>query len=286
MRPLAGVSARAVALVGAAFAVAAPAVAAAFPGGAPWALVAVVPLSLVLVTYLPVRVAGPLVALLAVAAAAGAVPLAGAPAAVAVLLAAGSVGALGLRCRGEVDGLTRALRATERRVVAVGVQDELTACANHQGLLLLGEQVLHAVRRGSDSVHAVLVEVGGLDAVRRWSGPPARDVVLVAVAEALTAGTRATDVVARWGPETFAVVGPGSGSGPAEIERRVRVRLLDDPPVPPGLWPCHVTAGAGVLEPWDDGTLVELLERAEQDLSLRRALRSPSAPEPPRHERR
>ena len=283
MRPPAGALARSATLTAAA--VAASVLVAVLPGVGAWTLV-LVPVALVLVRYLPARLAWPVAAGATLVAAAATAVFSGELVAVALLLAAGSGGALGHQWRRELDRLALMVRTTEQRVVAVGVHDELTGCANHQGLLLLGEQVLHSVRRGSDSAHAMLVEVDGLDAVRRWSGTPARDLVLIAVAEALTAGTRATDVVARWGPETFAVVGPGSGSGPAELERRVRVRLLDDPPVPPGLWPCRVTAGAGTLEPWDDGTLVALLERAEQDLSLRRALRSPSAPEPPRQERR
>lgn len=206
---------------------------------------------------------------------AGPVPAAG-------LLLAGTLAAVaGTSWRWEVDRLRRRLSDAQRQAEAVGIRDDATGCVNRHGLTLLGERVLQEVRRRGDSAHAVLVEVGELDAVRRRLGEHAADDVLAAVADALRISTRGTDVVSRWAPDLFAVVGPGGGTSPGELERRVRVQLLDDPPVAPALWPARLTAGAGVLEPWDAGGLPDLLARAEEDLSLRRALRSPSAPEPP-----
>jgi diguanylate cyclase (GGDEF)-like protein len=194
-----------------------------------------------------------------------------------LVLAAG----LGLLWRADVTRLEGRRHDAERRAAALSVRDDLTGCTNAHGLQMFGEQVLAAVRRRGDSAHAVLVEVAGLAHVRARCGPTAAEEVLAAVADALRSSTRGTDVVARLGEDVFAVVGPGSGTVPAELERRVRVHLLDAPPVHPADWPCRVTAGSAVLEPWDAGPLSDLLRRAEEDLSLRRALRAPSAPEPP-----
>jgi diguanylate cyclase (GGDEF)-like protein len=188
---------------------------------------------------------------------------------------------LGGLWRRDVERLARRALEAERHAAAVTVRDDLTGCVNSQGLVLCADQVLQSARRRGDCAHVLLVEVACLDDVRGRSGDHAADEVLAAVADALHSSTRGTDVVARWRPDVFAVLGPGGGTAPAELERRVRVHLLECPPVPAGGWPCSVTAGSGVLQPWDSGSLSELLTRAEEDLLLRRALRAPSAPEPP-----
>jgi GGDEF domain-containing protein len=162
----------------------------------------------------------------------------------------------------------------------LSVRDELTGCLNARGLGLLGEQILATVRRQGDSMHACVVEVGGLESVVGVTGELGRQEVLVAVADALRAGTRGTDVVARWDETTFVVLGPGSGTSPAELERRLRVHLVAAPPAPLHLWPCRVAVGAAVLEPWDSGDVPHLVDSARTDLGLRAALRAPSAPEP------
>lgn len=171
--------------------------------------------------------------------------------------------------------------AEERdRADEVDVRDGLTGCLNRAGLELLGGHVVTSARRRGDSVHAVLIEVGGLAAASGRLGNSGRDAVLVAVAASLRRVTREADVVGRPSPTTFAVIAPTGGTPPAELERRLRVDLLEAPPVPPSEWPCLLTAGGGVLEPWDTGQLDDVLRMAERDAALRQALRSPSAPEP------
>jgi diguanylate cyclase (GGDEF)-like protein len=167
-----------------------------------------------------------------------------------------------------------------RRQDAVSMHDDLTGCANHAGLLLLGDHLLHGVRRRGEAMHALVVDVDGLGRVNERLGRPAGDEVLVAVADALRAGTRGTDVVARGPQDEFAVLGPGAGVSPGELERRVRAHLVESPPAPLDVWPCRVTAGLAVLEPWDGGDVTDLLGKAREDLSLRSSLRAPSAPEP------
>lgn len=164
---------------------------------------------------------------------------------------------------------------------AISVCDDLTGLTNRRGLQMLGNQVVEAARRAGGSVHCTFVDIDGLKKVNDQLGHDAGDDVLVAVAEALRASTRSADVVARWGGDEFAVVGPGSGMPPGELARRVRSHLIEGPPVPLEYWPCRVSAGGACLQPWDEGDLTTLLRSADQDMYLRRALRSPSIPEPP-----
>ena len=181
----------------------------------------------------------------------------------------------------------RQRRLAEERVAsarqlaaAVSVVDEVTGCYNAGGLDLLARHVLGAVRRSSGAMHASLVEVGDLAAVAAAGGEDAVTEVVCAVADALRGSTRGADVVGRWSPDVFVVLGPGTGTTPAEMERRLRARILGREDGSAARWACPLTVGSALLEPWDAGGLAELVARAEQDLALRRALRAPSAVEP------
>jgi diguanylate cyclase (GGDEF)-like protein len=97
--------------------------------------------------------------------------------------------------------------------------------------------------------------------------------VLRAVTAGLEATVRTTDVVARWSGDEFVVVGPGTGTSPLELERRLHAHLAAAPPLPPELWAARVSIGSATLVPWDEGDLASLLRRADQDMRLRRSLR-------------
>ena len=197
-------------------------------------------------------------------------------------LAAGTTVAVAVALVGRRQRAThdRALAESRTRQDAVTVRDDLTGCSNHAGLLLVGDHMLQSVRRRGEAMYALVVDIDGLGRVNQRLGREAGDEVLVSVAEALRASTRGTDVVARGHADDFAVVGPGAGLGPGEIERRVRAHLVESPPAPLDVWSCRVTAGLAVMEPWDSGGIDDLVRRAREDLSLRASLRAPSAPEP------
>jgi len=109
--------------------------------------------------------------------------------------------------------------------------------------------------------------------VNRALGMGAGDAVLLAVADAVMGSVRGTDVAARWTSDEFVIVGPGTGVSPLEFERRVRNRIATNPPVSTDTWDGRVSIGSATLVPWDEGDLVSLLNRAEQDMTLRRSLR-------------
>ncbi len=171
---------------------------------------------------------------------------------------------------------TRTLAAERARAAELTVVDELTGCYNTHGLHLLGEQVLAMVRRQSGAMHAAVIEVEGVPAVLDALGPRAVDEIVIAVSQALRGATRGTDVVCRSGEVTFVVVGPGSGTGALDLERRLRALLLRTPPLSLREWPCTVLVGVAQLQPWDSGGLSEITHRADEDLGLRRALRGPA----------
>ena len=155
----------------------------------------------------------------------------------------------------------------------MAVRDPLTGLVNRRGLSMLGMQIVESARRQGDAVHCVFIDIDQLRHVNEVVSHEAGDDVLVAVGDALRATTRSTDVVARWGGDEFCIIGPGAGMAPMELERRIRERVQQNPPVPEEIWSPRVVAGGAMLAPWDSGSLDALLGKADQEMYLRRALR-------------
>jgi diguanylate cyclase (GGDEF)-like protein len=176
----------------------------------------------------------------------------------------------------------RQLAESHAAAEAAAVRDHLTGLANRRGLAMVGGQMVEQARRQGDAVHCLFVDIDGLKRVNDALGHAVGDEVIVAVAEALRAATRGTDVVARWGGDEFCVVGPGPGMAPLELERRVRDGVVLASDVPVEVWPVRVSAGGAMLAPWDSGTLETLLGKADQEMYLRRSLRKEASALPHR----
>jgi diguanylate cyclase (GGDEF)-like protein len=168
--------------------------------------------------------------------------------------------------RAEVE---TAVRAAARQAVT----DPLTGANNRRGLERAAIPMIEHARRSGEAVHCLFLDVDALRSVNDQVGQAGGDVVLRAVHEALLASIRATDVVARWSGDQFVVLGPGTGTSPLEMERRIRGQLADNPPVSPDVWAGSVSIGSATLVPWDEGNVDSLLTRAEEDMQLRRSLR-------------
>jgi diguanylate cyclase (GGDEF)-like protein len=153
------------------------------------------------------------------------------------------------------------------------VLDPVTGLSNRQGLEMVAGPMLENARRSGQAVHCLFVDVDDFRTVNEHVGLQAGDAVLQSVAEAVLGSVRGTDVVARWAGDEFVVIGPGTGTSPLELERRVKAQLAASPPVPAQVWTGRVSIGSATLVPWDDGDLDSLLRRADQDMVLRRSLR-------------
>lgn len=175
---------------------------------------------------------------------------------------------LGLRRR-SIDTATAAIR----RATQAATDDPATGLANRRGLALLSREIVAIARRNGDAVSCTFLDVDGLKAVNDLYGHDAGDRVILAVAQALRATSRATDVIARWGGDEFVVVGLGGGVPPVELERRLRTWLVEHFSQDATLTTLQVTAGHAILEPWDDGDVERLLWVADRDMYLRRSIR-------------
>ncbi|GAA3623976.1 hypothetical protein GCM10022223_46240 [Kineosporia mesophila] len=194
-----------------------------------------------------------------------------------MLLLIVAAGALATAVRGARTSAAMALVDAHRQVMEQSVKDPLTGVANRKGLELVARPMIDLARRQGHAVHALVVDVDTLRGINEEHGIKDGDAVLVAVAEALLAATRATDVVARWGGDEFVMIGPGTGTSPLEMERRIRSHLAEKVKLPREVWQGRVSAGIATLVPWDADELEGLLERAIQDLSLRRSLKRRAA---------
>jgi diguanylate cyclase (GGDEF)-like protein len=185
----------------------------------------------------------------------------------AVITAAGVMAAVSRR------QLAERVAELDESAEQASVRDPLTGLVNRKGLSMMGQQIVESARRSGDAVHCVYIDIDQLRHVNEVLGREFGDEVVVAIADALRTVTRATDIVARWGGDEFCIIGPGPGMSPMELERRLRERVLLNPPVPVDVWEPKVCAGGAMLAPWDSGSLDTLLGKADQEMYLRRALR-------------
>ncbi len=181
--------------------------------------------------------------------------------------------AVALAWRRRVGLLTSRLAAAQEAARTDSVRDQLTGSVNRRGLDMVAAPMVENARRQGEAAHCLFVDVDGFRDVNERHGAAAGDEVLRALAAALAVAVRTTDVVARWTGDEFVIVGPGTGTSPLELERRVHASLTEAPPLPPEVWTPRVSIGSATLVPWDEGDLGSLLRRAEQDMRLRRSLR-------------
>jgi diguanylate cyclase (GGDEF)-like protein len=194
---------------------------------------------------------------------------------VGLLVAA--AGGLAMAIRRARTAAAIALVEANRQLLEHSVRDPLTGVANRKGLELVARPMIDLARRQGHAVHCLVVDVDTLRGINEAHGVREGDEVLLAVADALKVATRTTDIVARWGGDEFVLLGPGTGTSPLEMERRIRAHLSTVLTLPRGTWQGRVSAGAATLVPWDGDDLEGLLQRAEQDLALRRSLKRRAA---------
>lgn len=167
--------------------------------------------------------------------------------------------------------------ASVSRVAELSVQDPLTGLANRRGLEALGEELLVIARDSKSGVSAVFIDVDGLKEVNDTNGHDRGDDLLLAVARALRATCRTTDVVARWGGDEFVVLALGLASAPEKIEDRLTERLLADPGVPASMWRPSLSVGVAHRGPGSAEDLESLLMRADKEMYGRRSVRRAAA---------
>ncbi len=91
----------------------------------------------------------------------------------------------------------------EIAAVQHAAEDELTGLHNEKGFLLVGEHALRLCRRNRTPALALSVTMRGLDDVAESHGRDARDDLVRAAADVMTAAFRSADVIGRVGEYEF-----------------------------------------------------------------------------------
>lgn len=156
---------------------------------------------------------------------------------------------------------------------AQAVRDPLTGLLNRRGMAVVGEEVLALAKRGREPLSCTFIDIDGLKEVNDHHGHEMGDAVIVAVAESLHAVFREADVVARWGGDEFVILAMGAGPRVEDLERRLEQRLGDADVVIAGKWRPAVSCGRVVHMPYQDESVEDITERADQEMYRRRRLR-------------
>ena len=156
-------------------------------------------------------------------------------------------------------------RQSDRRLREQAAIDSLTGLPNFRALMgaLIGE--VNRSQRSNGSFSLLLLDLDHLKDINDQHGHLAGNRAICRVADALRSSTRASDTVARFGGDEFAVVLPETlEPGARQLAGRLADFLGDDQEQPP------VSASVGVAVYPRDGATAELLLRAA-DAELYRA---------------
>ncbi|MDQ1307760.1 MAG: hypothetical protein QG671_3593 [Actinomycetota bacterium] len=159
------------------------------------------------------------------------------------------------------------------KVAELSVQDPLTGLANRRGLEILGDEILLIARDSDSGVSVAFIDVDGLKEVNDGFGHDRGDDLLIAVATALRATCRTTDVIARWGGDEFVVLTLGPAASPDALESRLQDVLGAEPGVSPAMWRPSLSIGVAHRPAGSDDDLESLLMRADKDMYDRRSQR-------------
>ncbi len=180
----------------------------------------------------------------------------------------------------QVEAVTRELRSQSLR-------DPLTGLWNRRAL---DDRLVEEIAR-SERYHTpfslVLWDVDRLEAVNARLGPEAGDRVLQTLASRALQVLRRSDFLARFEQDTFAVLLPNTGVGPAQVAADKICRAAADEPVAVPGDTTTVTASAGVAS-WAPGAGPEILYARAREALVRAARQGgnqtgsapPSPPQP------
>ena len=162
-----------------------------------------------------------------------------------------------------IDAVTAELEASNREVTLLSRTDRLTQLVNRTQLDHVLENNLQQALRYDAPFSIILLDLDHFKQVNDMHGHLVGDEVLVNTARILTANTRSTDTVGRWGGEEFLIVVPNADLGDAaRLAEKLRsgIEAHDFPTVG------KLTASFGVtcFEPEDD--VVTMISRADMTL--------------------
>jgi diguanylate cyclase (GGDEF)-like protein len=122
----------------------------------------------------------------------------------------------------------RKLRALNRKLEKLSITDRLTGLYNRLKLDEVLETEFARAPRSGQPFSVILIDIDHFKQVNDQHGHQTGDQVLIAVAEILRIGTRASDFVGRWGGEEFLIVCPHTdAAGARRLAENLRQTIQD-----------------------------------------------------------
>ncbi|MCE9645839.1 MAG: diguanylate cyclase [Chloroflexi bacterium] len=161
----------------------------------------------------------------------------------------------------------RIFKATQDQAIT----DPLTGIYNRRGLFQIGEFEFLRARRINRPFSALLFDIDHFKEVNDRHGHTIGDQVLCELADRCRTGSRAVDLVCRYGGEEFIVLLPETNLESARsVAERLRQKIMKDP-FESDAGTLEITISIGVAESNEYDTLQTLIERA--DIALYEAKR-------------
>jgi len=174
--------------------------------------------------------------------------------------------------KGELEGnlLLHAVRharvrhALHQELAELALRDPLTGLYNRRGFRLLARQSLLLARRGNCESVLLLADVDGLKAINDTQGHLAGDHALCAVARALQASMRESDIVARLGGDEFVALAINfCAPDSASLVERIRERVEGESDGGRAILGLSISVGVASFDPRSSQTLDELIVAAD-----------------------
>ncbi len=110
---------------------------------------------------------------------------------------------------------------------SLATTDRLTGTLNRHGVEEQVARFAGLATRSGQPLFVTFVDIDGLKSANDAHGHEFGDQVIRAVADALGACVRASDIVGRWGGDEFIIVGLGHAQDADELEHRVAARIAE-----------------------------------------------------------
>ena len=178
--------------------------------------------------------------------------------------------ALAARLEAEVAARTAELAAKQQELQWLAATDELTGLANRRRFFEVARQELQRLSRSPAEARLalLLLDLDGFKQINDTLGHNAGDAVLRAVGGILSGAVRATDTVARFGGDEFAVILPMTDRQGATLVATKLIRAVQELRVP---WEgrqlsVSLSVGLAVVAPsavFQEQEVTSLVQRAD-----------------------